>query len=218
VLVAKTQLDRGQVIDGRDIGWQTWPADGANSSYIKKSERPDAINEFTGSIVRVAMVAGDPIRGPNVVMAKGSGFMAAVLPQGMRASAVEISPESGAGGFILPDDRVDVVLTRHDKAAEKATGVEKYVSETILRNVRVLAIDQNIDEKGGTKVVVGRTATLEVTQQQAETLTLSHQLGTLSLTLRSILDSQGGSEGGQTKDDGNINTVRYGVSTLGTAH
>ena len=82
-------------------------------------------------------------------MAKGSGFMAAVLPKGMRAVAVDISPESGAGGFILPDDHVDVVLTRRDKAAEKATGVEKFISETILRNVRVLAVDQTIDEKDG---------------------------------------------------------------------
>jgi len=164
-------------------------------------------------------VAGDPIRGPYVVMAKGSGFMAAVLPQGMRAAAIDISPESSAGGFILPDDRVDIVLTRRDKAAEKATGVEKFVSDTVLRNVRVLAIDQTIDDKGGIKTVLGKTATLELTEPQAETLTLSHQLGTISLTLRSIRDSQTSADGvGDTsKDDrGNISTVRFGVSTLGT--
>src|ERR1700733_4165139 len=189
VLVAKSDLSRGQVIENQDIGWQTWPAEAANSNFIKKSDRPDAIDHFAGAIVRVAMVAGDPIRDPNVVMAKGSGFMAAVLPQGMRAVAVEISPEAGAGGFILPEDRVDVVLTHHDKAAEKANGVEKFVSDTILRNIRVLAIDQNIDQKNGVKVVIGKTATLELTQQQAETLQLSHQMGSLTLTLRSILDS-----------------------------
>ena len=119
VLVAKTDLSRGQVIEGQDIGWQTWPKAAANANFIKKSDRPDAINEFVGAIVRVAMLAGDPIREPDVVMAKGSGFMAAILPKGMRAVAIEISPETGAGGFILPDDRVDVVLTRRDKAAEK---------------------------------------------------------------------------------------------------
>ncbi len=107
----------------------------------------------------------------------------------MRAVAIDISPETGAGGFILPDDRVDVMLTRRDKAAEKATGIEKFISDTILRNVRVLAVDQTIDEKDGTKVALGKTATLELTPAQAETLALSHQLGTLSLTLRSILDS-----------------------------
>jgi pilus assembly protein CpaB len=219
VLVAKSDLSRGQVIENQDIGWQTWPAEAANSNFIKKSDRPDAIDHFAGAIVRVAMVAGDPIRDPNVVMAKGSGFMAAVLPQGMRAVAVDISPETGAGGFILPDDRVDVLLTRHDKATEKATGVEKFTSDTILSNVRVLAVDQTLDEKGGTKVVVGKTATLELTEQQAETLQLAKQTGTISLTLRSLLDANSSSaEGGENTKEGPINTVRLGVSTLGTDH
>jgi pilus assembly protein CpaB len=219
VLVAKSDLSRGQVIENQDIGWQTWPAEAANSNFIKKSDRPDAIDHFAGAIVRVAMVAGDPIRDPNVVMAKGSGFMAAVLPQGMRAVAVDISPETGAGGFILPDDRVDVLLTRHDKATEKATGVEKFTSDTILSNVRVLAVDQTLDEKGGTKVVVGKTATLELTEQQAETLQLAKQTGTISLTLRSLLDANSSSaEGGENTKEGPINTVRFGVSTLGTDH
>ena len=219
VLVAKSDLSRGQVIQNQDIGWQTWPAEAANSNFIKKSDRPDAIDHFAGAIVRVAMVAGDPIRDPNVVMAKGSGFMAAVLPQGMRAVAVDISPETSAGGFILPDDRVDVLLTRHDKAAEKATGVEKFTSDTILSNVRVLAVDQTLDEKGGTKVVVGKTATLELTEQQAESLQLAKQTGTISLTLRSLLDANSWpAEGGDDTKEGPINTVRFGVSTLGTDH
>jgi pilus assembly protein CpaB len=220
VLVAKNELGRGQVIGGDDIGWQSWPAAAANSSYIKKAERPDAMKDFVGAIVRESMTAGDPIREPKVVMAKGSGFMAAVLPQGMRAASVDISPETGAGGFILPDDRVDVVLTRHYKGTEKATGAEKIISDTILRNVRVLAVDQAIDEKSGTKVVIGKTATLELTQSQAETLALSHQLGTISLTLRSLLDSQGAAEGDDSEKDrkGTINTVRFGVSTMGTSH
>src|ERR1700722_308445 len=125
VLVAKSDLSRGQVIDGADIGWQTWPRAAANSSFIKKSEQPNAPEQYTGAIVRVGMVAGDPIRSPYVVMAKGSGFMAAVLPEGMRAAAIDVSPDTSAGGFILPDDRVDVVLTRRDKAAEKQGGGEK---------------------------------------------------------------------------------------------
>jgi pilus assembly protein CpaB len=222
VLVAKSDLSRGTVIEAPDIGWQEWPAASANATYVKKTDRPDAINNFVGAIVRVAMVAGDPIRDPSVVMAKGSGFMAAVLPQGMRAVAVEISPEAGAGGFILPDDRVDVVLTHHDKAAEKANGVEKFVSDTILRNIRVLAVDQNIDEKAGVKVVIGKTATLELTPQQAETLQLSRQMGSITLTLRSILDSSQpvGDDGDTANKDKSkpINTVRYGVSTFGATN
>jgi len=220
VLVAKSDLGRGTVIQSQDIGWQSWLAAAANPNFVKKPERPDATNDFVGAIVRVAMVAGDPIRDPNVVMAKGSGFLAAVLPKGMRAVAVDISPEAGAGGFILPDDHVDVLLTRRDKGAEKATGVEKFVSDTILRNVHVLAVDQTIEEKNGTKTAIGKTATLEVTQPQAETLAVSRQIGTLSLTLRSILDSgSGAAEGGDDGKDrtGPINTVRFGVSTLGTS-
>ena len=221
VLVAKSDLNRGQVIADQDIGWQTWPTAAANPSFIKKSERPTAVNDFAGAIVRVSMVAGDPIREPYVVTAKGSGFMAAVLPKGMRAAAVDISPESGAGGFILPDDHVDVVLTRRDKSAEKATGVERFISDTILRNVRVLAVDQTIDEKNGTKTVIGKTATLELTQSQAETVELSHQLGTISLTLRSLLDSSVSSsenDEDDSKDHRSINTVRFGVSTAGSGH
>ncbi len=221
VLVAKSDLTRGQVIQNQDVGWQTWPKDAANSNFIKKSDRPDAINDFVGAIVRVSMLAGDPIRGPYVVMAKGSGFMAAILPKGMRAVAVDISAVSGAGGFILPDDRVDVVLTRHDKSAEKATGVEKYVSDTILRNVRVLAVDQTIDQKGDAKTALGKTATLELTESQAEMIELSHQLGTISLTLRSLLDSASSLPEGDEDDnkhDQSINTVRFGVSTAGTGH
>ncbi len=104
------------------------------------------MKDFVGAIVRESMDAGDPIRDPKFVMAKGSDFMAAVLPQGMRAVAIDITPESGAGGFILPDDRVDVMLTYHDKAVEKATGVEKVISDTILRNVPVLAVDRDYFE------------------------------------------------------------------------
>jgi len=221
VLVAKSDLNRGQVIAKEDVGWQTWPAAAANSSFIKKSDRPNADNDFVGGIVRVSMVAGDPLREPNVVLAKGSGFMAAVLPKGMRAVAVDISPESGAGGFILPDDHVDVLLTHRDRAAEKATGIERFVTDTILRNVRVLAVDQAIEEKNGTKNVIGKTATLELTESQAETIELSHQLGTLSLTLRSLLDSA--SSVPQDDEDDNrrqraVNTVRFGVSTGASGH
>ena len=214
VLVAKSDLSRGQVIQNQDIGWQTWPKPAANSNFIKKSDQPDAVNQFTGAIVRVAMLSGDPIRPPYVVMAKGSGFMAAILPKGMRAVAIDISTESSAGGFILPEDRVDVVLTHQDRAAGPS-GNPTTTSDTILRNVRVLAVDQNINEKGETKVALGKTATLELTQSQAETLEQAHQLGQLSLTLRSILDSASSAPEGD-EDHQSINTIRFGVSAAGT--
>ena len=222
VLIAKADLGTGQVVGDGDIGWQTWPAASATASFIRKGDRPDAIKDFVGAIVRSPVLAGEPIRDSKVVVAKGGGFLAAILPHGMRAISLDVAPDTGAGGFILPNDHVDVLLTRRDKAAEKVTGIEKYTSETILKNVRVLAVDQAIEEKDGTKVVVGKTATIELDPQQAETLALSRQIGTISLTLRSLLDSQSptpeGGEGNDESDTRGVNTVRYGVSTQSAVH
>ncbi len=140
--------------------------------------------------------------------------MAAILPSGMRAISTEISPETGAGGFILPNDRVDVILSRREKDGD-ARGTESTTSETILTNVRVLAIDQTVEEKNGQRVVVGKTATLELSPRQSETLALSRQTGTLSLALRSLLDANNNApppdEGGRRTG---INTVRFGVTTM----
>jgi pilus assembly protein CpaB len=219
VLIAKTDLDRGQVIGASDLGWQTWPKAAANSNFIQQTARPNAVNQFVGAIVRVPVAAGQPIYDPMVVFAKGSGFMAAILPQGMRAVAMDVSPDSAAGGFILPGDHVDVVLTHHDKQAEKENaGTEKILSETILRNVPVLAVDQSVEQKGNTKVAIAKTVTLQLTPPQAESLELARVQGTLSLALRSLLDSgsptpEGGAE---AEASAQINTVRYGVSTMTT--
>jgi pilus assembly protein CpaB len=221
VLVAKADLTRGQMIGPHDVGWQSWPAASANDRFIKKPARPDAVNQFAGAIVRQSLATGQPIYDPMVVFAHGSGFLAAILPKGMRAVAMEISPDSAAGGFILPEDHVDILLTRHDKAIERATGVDKLVSETILRNVRVLAVDQNVEEKNGQKSVIGRTVTVELTPRQAETLAMSRQLGTLSLTLRSLADSPSSTpEDGVERNDRTvaINTIRFGVSSVPTSH
>src|SRR5580698_270167 len=218
VLLAKNDLSRGQVIGDGDVDWQTWPAASANASFIKRTDRPDAVHQFVGAVVRIPVASGEPIRDPSVVFAKGSGFLAAILPKGMRAVSMEVSAENGAGGFILPDDHVDVVLTRHDRMQTAGGASDKIVSESILRNVRVLAIDQAVEEKAGQKVVVGKTATLELTPDQAETLELARQQGTLTLALRSLVDSQPEStdddEDETAKKQGPINTVRYGVSTV----
>jgi pilus assembly protein CpaB len=218
ILVARNDLSRGQVIAEGDVDWQTWPAASANANFIKRTDRADAVHQFVGAIVRESLVGGQPISDVSVVFAKGSGFMAAILPKGMRAVSMEVSAETAAGGFILPDDHVDVVLTRHDKAQTAGGAIDKIVSESILRNVRVLAIDQAIDEKAGQKVVIGKTATLELTPDQAEMLQLSKQQGTLTLTLRSLADSGSetpeGGDDGASKKPAPINTVRYGVSSV----
>jgi pilus assembly protein CpaB len=221
VLVAKTDIAMGQTVSPADVAWQAWPTSAATGNFIRKSERPQGIENVAGTIARSPFVAGEPIREVKLVNAKGSGFMAAILPSGMRAVSTVISPETGAGGFILPNDHVDVMLSRRDRDAEKATGSEVHTSEVVLSNVRVLAIDQNVNvaEKDGQKVVVGKTATLELTPPQAEKLALSQQLGTLSLALRSIADS---SETAPANDDdskrrgGSINIVRFGVGVTTT--
>ena len=117
------------------------------------------------------MAAGEPVRENKLISGKNSGYMAAILPTGMRAYSTEISPETGAGGFILPNDRVDVILTpkRPRDDERRRRGIEAHTSETILTDVRVLAIDQTREEKNGQRVVVGKTATLELTPRQAET-------------------------------------------------
>src|SRR5215813_7593273 len=108
VLVAKSDIGLGQTTKPENLQWQTWPKGGASGSFIKRNEHPEAVNQIAGSIARTPIMAGEPIRQEKLVKADGSGFMAAILPTGMRAVSTEISPETGAGGFILPNDRVDV--------------------------------------------------------------------------------------------------------------
>jgi pilus assembly protein CpaB len=221
VLVAKSDMPMGQIVLAGDLQWQAWPTSSATQNFIRKTDRPGAVEQVTGSIARFPFVAGEPIREAKLIKANGSGFMAAILPAGMRAISTEISPETGAGGFILPNDHVDVILTRRDREAERKSGVDTHTTETILTNVRVLAIDQTIQEKDGQRVVVGKTATLELTPRQTETLALSRQLGTLSLALRSLVDaSKSAPEGSEAEEGrrgrGEINMVRFGVSTTAT--
>jgi pilus assembly protein CpaB len=215
ILVAKSDIPMGNTVSPGDIQWQAWPATTATGNFIRKPDRPAAIENLSGLIARVPFVAGEPIREAKLVNAKGSGFMAAILPSGMRAVSTQISPETGVGGFILPNDHVDVILSSRDKEAEKASGTEVHTSKIVLSNIRVLAIDQSVEEKNGQKVVVGKTATLELTPDQAETLTLSRQIGTLSLALRSITDASRNDLPAETRRSG-VNIVRFGVSTMTT--
>ena len=214
VLIAKADINMGSAVNAQDFQWQQWPAATTGGSYILKKNKPNAIDELSGSIARAPFTAGEPIREAKLIKANGSGYMAAILPSGMRAISTEISPETGAGGFILPNDRVDVILSRREKSAD-AKGTENTTSETILTNIRVLAIDQTVEEKNGQRVVVGKTTTLELTPRQAETLALSRQTGTLSLALRSLLDANNNApppeEAGRRTG---INTVRFGVTTV----
>ena len=185
VLVAKGDVGLGQTLTAQSVEWQPWPAGSNSAQFIKRSDQPRAVEQIVGSVARSSFISGEPIRESKLIKANGSGFMAAILSKGKRAISAEITPENGASGFILPNDHVDVILTR----AQKTAGIENYVAETLLTNVRVLAIDQQIEEKSGQRVVVGKIALLELEPQQAETIAVSRRMGTLSLILRSLADS-----------------------------
>ena len=221
VLVAKSDIGLGQSVKPENLQWQSWPSATASNSFIRRNERPEATTQIAGSIARAPFITGEPIREQKLVRADGSGFMAAILPTGMRAVATEITPETAAGGFILPNDRVDVILSKHEKNPDSRAGTTDLVnSEIILTNIRVLAIDQAPKEKEGQNAVVGRTVTLELKPEQTETLARARQSGSLSLALRSIADvniveSRVEDPAARKRGD-SINVIRYGVSTQTT--
>ena len=183
VLVAANDLIQGQALDEKSMRWQSWPKKAVNPGFISRDAKPDALTSLNGALVRSHFVSGEPIREEK--LARGSaGMLAAMLPSGKRAVAIRVSAESTAGGFVLPNDRVDVIhnITNTDGAKSDNR------SRTLLRNVRVLAVDQKADETKGQLVVVGKTATLEVTPGEAEIIASAQASGTLSLALRSIAD------------------------------
>ena len=151
-----------------------------------------AKSEYFGSVVREPILAGEPIVGRKIVRAGDSGYMAAYLEPGMRAMAIAVSTETAAGGFILPGDRVDVIVTVElDSSSDEDANRAKFVSRLVLQNVKVLAIDQSTRAEDDQQAVVGATATLEIAPGDTETLALAKAAGVLSLTLRSYADTAG---------------------------
>ena len=190
VLVAKSDIGLGQTVKPDDLQWQTWPAATANN-FIRRADRADAIKAVVGSIARSPFIAGEPIREQKLVRADGSG---------------------------LPNDGVDVILSKREKNPDR-NAPDIVSSETILVNVRVLAIDQAPKEKEGQNTVVGKTATLEMKSEQVETLARARQSGTLPLALRSIADVntvENTSDDQAPKRGASISLVRYGVSGQAT--
>jgi pilus assembly protein CpaB len=189
VLVASRDIPMGTKIADSDVSWHDWPRTASSPSFIEKGSDPDALKTVVGSLARATIYSGEPITSGKLIHSD-MGFMSAILPAGKRAVATKIAADTSAGGFILPNDRVDVIMTRQSGSDDNGTA-PKYKTETILNNVRVLAIDQTIEDKDGEKVVVGQTATLELTPQQAQILTVAQQMSErLTLALRSLADSQ----------------------------
>jgi pilus assembly protein CpaB len=223
VLIAAEDITLGSLIGAEHLRWQDWPRDAVTAQLVTRDGSPNAMNTFTGSIVRAPFVEGEPIIDRKVIRPDTGGFMAAILPEGMRAISVGISPETGAGGFILPNDHVDVILTRRVRVGSSSR--EAHVSETVLTNVRVLAIDQTFRDNGrGEQVAIGKTATVELEPDQSEVLALAEAMGDISLALRSIKDSTGlglGENGPQAPEStlfggrgtGSVTMMRYGVSS-----
>ena len=211
VLVAATAINLGDSVRGDDLRWQQWPVQGVTPGLITRNARPDAPTELSGAVARAPFIAGEPIKEQKLIKISEGGVMAAILPSGMRAISTPIREETSAGGFILPNDRVDVILSHKMRVGSK----EEPVSEAVLRNVQVLAIGQEIENKDGEKVATGKTATLELTPRQAEVLALAQSIGEISLSLRSLADATPGQSEATAKiGDAYSNSVKllkYGV-------
>jgi pilus assembly protein CpaB len=222
VLVVAQDVKMGDRLSPSNVTWQSWPSNHVKASMITRKARPAALQELETARARSNLFEGEPINERKIINPDSAGFMAAILPKGMRAISVRISAESGAGGFILPNDRVDVILiTKHDGGG----GTPGTTSEAVLTNVRVLAIDQTFQtNEKGEQVVVGKTATVELDPKQTEILAMVESSGQLTLALRSLAD-QGDSALG---DDGprlaehyitggradEVAVFRYGIKSL----
>lgn len=185
VLVAAENLPRGTFIKDSHLVWQIWPEDGISERYIVREGEsvPAAAEQLVGAVVRNGLTEGEPITEGRIVRPGDRGFLAAVLRPGMRAVSVPVSATAGVAGFVFPGDRVDLILTHEIQRSGES--VTHRASETLLRDVRVLAVDQSVDDQNGTPRVA-KTATLEVSPKQAEIITVSMQIGRLSLVLRSL--------------------------------
>lgn len=229
VLVASKDLALGERLGDSTINWRDWPQGNVGESMITKDANPEALEKLKTARARLPIFVGEPIVERKLVLPDQGGFMSAILPQGMRAISVAISERSAVSGFILPNDRVDVILTRKLDGPSGGGATKIVRSETVLSNVRVLAINQTFrQEAGEDKVTVteGKTAVLELDPLQSEVITKVEAAGELSLALRSI--AEGGDMGvqdtrpvlseafsGKKKSaDGERMIVRYGVETV----
>jgi pilus assembly protein CpaB len=225
VLVAAKDLPTGATLSAGSVVWRDWPRGSVSSKFITRDSGGDPMTAVDGAIVRATIYDGEPINDAKLIHSD-RGFMSAILPEGKRAVAIKIAADTSAGGFILPNDHVDVIMTRRVNQNGSVSGDNDYITETVLNNVRVLAIDQTIEKTGsgeGSDTVIGQTATLELTPEQAQIITVAQQMSDrLALALRSITDSTHTAADtaadathliGGTKASGAITMVKGGVSS-----
>lgn len=188
VLVATTDLPAGSFIKAEHVRWQSWPEDAVNDTYlIEGVAKPE---DVVGAVVRRGIIGGEPVTGGRIVRPGDRGFLAAVLQPGMRAVAIGVNPTSGIAGLVFPGDRVDIILTQTVPTGGRDP---RLASETVLENVRVLAIDQVLNDQSG-EPTLGKNATIEVTPKQAEVVAVVSDMGKLSLSLRSLARPQTGDD------------------------
>jgi pilus assembly protein CpaB len=210
VLVARSEIGLGSITGPESFRWQDWPQNAVSPSYIQRSARPNAIKDLENSVARAPMLPGEPITALKLVKPGEGGVLAAILPAGMRAISTRIKEETGVGRLILPNDHVDVILTQRRRGR---AGAEEFVSDTLFRNVRVLAIGQIIEAREGKRLAEGNTATLELTPRQTELLALANSMGEISLALRSIADIDSKDQPVDKRGNNSIRVLRYGVKT-----
>jgi pilus assembly protein CpaB len=207
VLVASSNVDSGTALNAGMVRWQQWPKSSVDSSFITQETSPNISAIVAGTVVRAPLVAGQPLTTANIVHSDSAGVMAASLADGTRGVSIRISAETGAGGFILPNDRVDVIVT-------ESMGEHDFHAHTILTNVRILAVDQTYKQDKD-QTVVGKTATLELTPKQAEQVERAQASGTISLSLRGLGDSGTASSRIAAKssqsDSSEVEVLRYSV-------
>ncbi len=187
ILVAVEDLPAGTFLKATGVRWQDWPEASIMRDQIRQGEQ--SVEDFTGSVVRLGMVAGEPVVASKLVRPGERGFLAAVLTPGMRAASVSVNAVSGTAGLIFPGDRIDVILTQQLDVDDSAPG-RQTIGETILRDARVIAVDQRVQDLAradeAQSAPVAKTITLEVAPRGAETLAVAAELGTLTLSLRSL--------------------------------
>lgn len=191
VLVAAGPVEPGQTLTRDNLRWQKWPESGVSPSFILRDAQQDMVEKLSGSIVRMRLLDREPVQADKLG-ALNAGMLSALLPSGKRAVAVRITAENTAGGFILPNDRVDVLHTISEDGVKG--GAKRHASRTILQNVVVLAIDQALDpvsdeQRKPRPAAIGKTATLQLTPAQSEIVTEAEASGTLSLALRPAKDN-----------------------------
>jgi len=190
VLVAKTPLPVGTIINAEALTYQPWPKELMQSAYYIEGSPDGDPKALLGTVVRYPITAGQPITRGALVGPKDRGFLAAALGPGMRAITVPVNATSAVAGFVFPGDRVDLLMTQDVQGG--GDGPNLKVTETIVRNIRVLATDQRVtstDEEGKTQVRTFSNVTIEVTPKLAEKIAVAQSIGSLSLSLRSIADN-----------------------------